>query len=182
MPKNKGRNKINGDDAQEVVELVEQLTDGLQDMELRQVQGVFFGRNRYGRITNVDIQYNTEIEVEKPNGRKVTREATVSTSVDIQDIPPNSKLAPFELVNGLIAPAEENRFKILEIIANNGIRYAHPPIFTISNNDFLVYVDKFLIVNIKDETVKEPTTLEELNTLLRPMFNFQRKRIKEIYG
>lgn len=184
MPrKKKGQNKINGDDAQEIVELVEQLADGFKNFELEQVQGVFFGRNKWGRVTGLDIEYNTEVEVEKPNGRKVTREATVSTSVEIQQVPERARLAPFELVHGLIAPAEEHRFEIIAIMAKHGINYEHPPIFAIPpGSEYLVYADKFYIVNVPNETISEPTTLEEFSIATKALFEYQHKRVKEIYG
>jgi len=180
-PRKKGRNKINGDDADEIVDLISQLTDGLQDMEIKQVQGVFFGRDRYGFIRAVDIEYKTEIEVERPNGKKVTREATISTSVEIQKVPENARLAPFEIVNGLIAPAELDRFDIIKILEDNDIHYKNPPLFTISDNLYLVYAEKYLIVNTKDKTVQEATTLEELDKFIKPMFTYQSRKIKAVY-
>lgn len=180
-------NQIDGEDAAEIGEFISAATNEMQKYDNIEMIKALNGAKTYARVSGARIKYDMTIQVSKAKDgvRNVKeRNAEIEVQLDINNISAAEKLAPFELVNGVIGPAEVSRPNIEAVLIANSININNHtcPMFAVSTDKYWVYVNNaHIIVDTKNKTIE---TIQDLNTLtnrLLPMFQFMSSKLDLIY-
>lgn len=138
-------------------------------------------------INKVTAEYKLSLDIskdDKDSSRNRKSEVVISAEYDVTKNPAYNK-APYNILYGIISPAERDRERIISLMKDNNIPVLNTnPIFNIRENVYWVPVlsgdPRYYIVSLANQTCIMVKTLEELNNHIAGMLVFLHKQLQSI--
>lgn len=193
LPKKKKNNHINKDEAEKIGEFLVSIGEEISESNatLRKEalgKAEERGASEYFRIGKVDAEYTLSIRLKQDSDnseRQKESEVTMTASYD--RISSSMDTAPFNVLFGVISPAEQRREEIGKVLDNlNTPMPFDAPIFSIKPGVFwVIYPDSMthyvVSLNLPNE-VRRVDDLNTLNELTASLFLFLQKQLAKTYG
>lgn len=176
-------------DREELAAILADTTAAVQDANRQSREDALSGADSYVVYTRGSVDYSAQVKAVRENdeGQEVSRDIDLDIHQEYEVVraPTRSALAPFELVNGVLGPAETRRHEIEELLSRFG-RSGHPALFKCGDDRYwAAYTDGThceVQLGDKGKAVVPIETIERLNEVIRGMVTFISEHAADVHG
>lgn len=195
MPPKKHNNKIDAKEAELIGDVLhtigEEIHNANASLMRKSLERADHSDLTHHVIDSASAEYTMEMEVgTEADGVGKKRKSNVTVQANYVRQTPTIQGTPFNILFGVIAPAERKREAILDLLrsklpADKNISDADP-LFSIKENVFWAVVEdgnEYYVVELETGQVRFISSLEELMSELNPMHRFLKEQLaKTVIG